>query len=146
MEDNSQNIAFNAFCFLLFCLSFFCVLVFKEFPQNILLTLLDVRRRCIKCGTINLSHGAGGGPVQCNGHEGGVSDDRSLEEYGQTSHNLQEQNEESSICVQAVPVITCDDQKQKTLDCQNMPTLENNCLLIPVTAQDRESGVLVTSL
>ena len=111
-----------------------------------MLTLLDVRRRCIKCGTINLSSGAGGGPVQCNGHEGGVSDDRSLEEYGQTSHNPQEQNEESSSCVQVIPVISCDLQKQKTLECQNMPTLQNNCLVIPVTGQESQSGVLVTSL
>ena len=118
-----------------------------------MLTLLGGRWRCIKCGSINVSSGAGGGPVGCDGHEGGGGDDCSVEDHGQTIYSPQHQNGVSSICVQTMPVITSLEtllsshhQEQKTLTGHNVSTPKNTGHVISVTGRDSDSGVLVTSL
>ena len=104
-----------------------------------LLTLLDIRWRCFKCGTINLSSGAGGRPVRCESHEGGGGDDCSVEEYGQTIDSMQPKNGVSSHHVQAMSVIASidiilpgDQQEQNNRN--------------GVIGCDSQGGVIVTSL
>ena len=89
----------------------------KKNISLILLTFLEIRRRCFKCRTINSSR-TGGGSVRCNGLEGGGGDDHSV---GQNDETIEQK--------------------------QNMPTPQNNnYLVIPVTGRDSESEVQVTSL
>ena len=119
----------------------------NNYPNPILLTLLGVRWRCFKCGTINHSSGADRRPVGYDGDERGGSDDRSLEEYAQTTP--QEQNVASVTCAQSMPVVTCmetilesEDKKPATHNGQHLSMLH----ILPVTECDSQSGVLVTRL
>ena len=59
------------------------VLDIKDSIPNVANLTWFVRRRNVKCGSIN--HGAGGEPVRCDQDEGGPSDDWSLDEYNQTT-------------------------------------------------------------
>ena len=94
-----------------------------------MLTLWCARWRGVQCGRIN--HGAGGEPDRCDRDERGPSEDRSLEEYCQTTP----QNSQ--------PLPMPEHELEKDASPNGQP-MSNGVIVIPVSECDKE--VLVTSL